>query len=1144
MNDELARQRIREDLAATFVVEAAAGTGKTTELVARIIALLRLGKTTLDRILCVTFTDLAAGEMKLRLRGELEKARLRADAADEKARLDDALARLELAPIGTIHSFCVDLLRERPVEAHVDPVFQVFAGDEQERLFGSAFDAWFQRTVADPPEGVRRLLRRKLWSSDEPVRERLRAAGRDLCEHRDFDGAWQTQPLDRDAVLRGALEKLREVAAFAVKAQRPEDWFAQSLFELSRFCEEIARREARSGADVDALEADLQELLRRRLWNWRGGGKWFAKDLEKKTLLDLKEAARVATEQAVARCDAELAALLREDLRPLCAAYETAKEQAGALDFLDLLSRARDLVKNDRQVRKELQTRFTHVLVDEFQDTDPLQAEILLLLAADDPAQTDFRSARPLPGKLFVVGDPKQSVYRFRRADIALYEDVKQILLAAGGELLNLSTSFRSVPQIQQAVNAAFAPVMQGGTQAAYVPLHPHREALPNQPALVALPAPRIYGKRDRVVAKAIEESYPHAVGAFVDWLVRESKWQVSERGKGTVPLEARHVCLLFKRMRGWDGDLTRGYVEALEARRIPHVLVGGRSYHAREEVLAVRNAACAIEWPDDQLSVFATLKGPFFALSDEELFVYRAEHIALRPKPLPAAPSLKPGEAAAPSKPLAEAPARNAEPVAVAEALHVLHDLHRQRNLRPIAETLSRLFDATRAHAGLAIRAAGEQALGNVLRVLDLARKFEAQGAVSFRAFVERLVLDAERGEASEVPVVEEGTDGVRIMSVHKAKGLEFPVVILCDPCAPAAPKTPSRFVDPVLRVWAMPLAGCAPLELLADKDELLRRDGEEVVRVAYVAATRARDLLVVPSTGDDELAGWLEPLGPAVYPRPDERQSPRAAPGLPSFGNETVLDRPEGLLAQLPVRPGMHRPLAGTHDVVWWESDAARLDKEVEAGIRSHDLLVDSGRSKDTADAHARWQAARSEAQNTGRRPSVEVETVTARSVTKPPPTLRPVSLESVAGREYGRPHGKRFGALVHATLAEAALDAAPADVARVAAAQGRLADASTEEVQAAARAATAALGHPLLRRAARALEVRREEPLLHVLADGTVLEGVVDLAFREPAGWTVVDFKTDGAQPQYATQLRLYCEGVEAATGQPATGVLLAI
>ncbi|HUJ28852.1 MAG TPA: UvrD-helicase domain-containing protein, partial [Myxococcales bacterium] len=161
MRDEKARERIRGDLDATLVVEAAAGTGKTTELVARIVALVRTGRTTLDRILAVTFTDLAAGEMKLRLRGELEKAREGA-TADEQQRLTAALGKLEAAPIGTIHSFCADLLRERPVEARVDPVFEVAAGEEQERLFEQAFERWFQAAVQDPPEGVRRLLRRKV----------------------------------------------------------------------------------------------------------------------------------------------------------------------------------------------------------------------------------------------------------------------------------------------------------------------------------------------------------------------------------------------------------------------------------------------------------------------------------------------------------------------------------------------------------------------------------------------------------------------------------------------------------------------------------------------------------------------------------------------------------------------------------------------------------------------------------------------------------------------------------------------------------------------------------------------------------------------------------------------------------------------
>ena len=1177
--DAGARGRIREDLGATLIVEAAAGTGKTSELVRRIVALVRGGHTTLDRILSVTFTDLAAGEMKLRLRGDLETARSGA-SPEEQERLKAALRTLEAAPIGTIHSFCADLLRERPVEARVDPVFAVAAGEEQERLFDQAFEGWFQEVIGDSTlvaaEGVRRLLRRKVRGNDTPPRELLRNAGRDLAEHRDFDGAWRRDPLDRAAGADRVVRKLAEVAGLSARAQRPGEWAAQSLAELARWADELQRREAVRGRDLDGLEADLHELSRRRLWHWRGGGKWFAKDLEKASALSLRDAARTELDGFLEACAADLAACLREELRPLCAAYEELKARAGSLDFLDLLLRARDLVRDDASVRAELQQRFTHVLVDEFQDTDPLQAEILLLIAADDASEARWRRTRPAAGKLFVVGDPKQSVYRFRRADIALYEEVKTHLLAAGAELVHLTTSFRSVPAIQQAVNGAFAPKMQGGTQAAYVALDPHRPALSGQPAVVALPAPRLYGDRDKVVNFRVEESYPEAVAAWVDWLLRQSGWKVSERDRDDpVPVEARHLCLLFKRMRSWDGDLTRAYVRALEARRIPHVLVGGRSYHAREEVLAMRTAAQAIEWPDDELSVFAALRGPLFALGDDALLLWRQRQGRFHPL-------RRPPDALSPLE------------REVADALAVLRDLYLKRNRRPIAETLARLLDATRAHAGIAIRQAGEQALGNVLRVLELARRFEAAGASSFRAFVDRLAAEAQRGEGAEAPVVEEGTEGVRIMSVHKAKGLEFPVVVLCDPCAPAAPKMPSRLVDPERRVWAMPLAGCAPAELVADKVAILQRDREEVVRVAYVAATRARDVLVVPATGDEEPSSWLEPLNLALYPAPLLRRQARAAEGCPAFGKETVLDRPPGLMAPLSVAPGLHTLQAGAHEVVWWDPHLLELDREVEGGLRSNDLLVDDGNSAVAAAAHADWQARRKRAVESGARPSLRVETATARSIaaaaassapqpprqesptaetapgaaqpsttappasaaadetrpsagTRPAADARPVAVESVAAREPGRPGGKRFGTLVHAVLAEVELRAGSAQIAQVAAAQGRLIGAAQVEVDAAARAVEAALRHPLLQAAAQSDDCRREEPVVHRLGDGTLLEGVVDLAFRDAQGWVVVDFKTDaqpGDHPHYAAQLRLYCDAIEAATGAHARAALLAV
>ncbi len=1124
MKDQAARERIRGDLDATLIVEAAAGTGKTTELVARVVELVRSGRAGLDRILAVTFTDLAAGEMKLRLRSELETARSKG-TPEERERLTAALARLEVAAIGTIHSFCADLLRERPVEAGVDPVFDVAAGEEQERLFGQAFDAWFQRVVGDPPEGVRRLLRRKVRGNDTPPRELLRRAGMDLSEHRDFDGAWRRDGLDRRAALDRAVARLAEVAELASRAQRPDDWAAQSIAEIARWVAELRRREAARPRDDDALEADLHELARRRLWNWRGGGKWFAQGLEKQSVLALRDAAKVELDELLGRCDADLAACLREELRPLCAAYEEMKARAGCLDFLDLLLRARDLVRDDRAVREELRARFTHVLVDEFQDTDPLQAELLLLICADDPAQSQWRSARPRRGKLFVVGDPKQSIYRFRRADIALYEDVKALLLGAGAELVHLTTSFRSVPAIQQAVNSAFEPRMQGGTQASYVALDQHRQDSASQPAVVALPAPRLYGDRGTVVNFRIEESYPEAVAAFVDWLTHKSGWTVSERDKpAPVPVEARHVCLLFRRMRSYDNDLTRRYVQALEARRIPHVLVGGRSYHSREEVLAMRTAAAAIEWPDDELSVFATLRGPLFALGDDALLLFKERHGRLHPM----RPDL--GELGPPE---------------VVEALRVLRELHLKRNRRPIAETLSLFLDATRAHAGIAIWPAGEQALANVLRVLELARRFESAGASSFRAFVDRLATEAERGEATEAPVVEEGTDGVRIMSVHKAKGLEFPVVILCDPCAPAAPKTPSRLVDPERRVWAMPLAGCAPADLLREREALLQRDREEVVRVAYVAATRPRDLLVVPAQGDGKTEGWLEPLNPAIYPADNERRQTRPAPGCPAFGKESVLERPEGVFAPLSVSPGLHKPQAGAHEVVFWDPHALELEREVEGGLRSHDLLVDEPAGHQTARAHDEWRNRRAATLAAGSQPAMVVETATARGMTAADGAA--VELATVEGRDPRRPGGKRFGALVHAALAEVGLRAGREEIARVAAAQGRLTGATDEEVAAAARAVEAALRHPLLLAAAASADCRREEPLIHRLGDGTVLEGVADLAFRDGEGWTVVDFKTDPRpedHAQYSAQLRLYCAAIEAATGAPARGVLLAV
>lgn len=1171
VSDEEARRRIREELHDNFVVEAAAGTGKTTMLVARIIAVLRRGIADLDRVVAVTFTEKAAGEMKLRLRAGLEKERgAPGITVDERVCLDRALRHLEVARIGTIHSLCADLLREFPVEARVDPLFEVAAEGEAERLFEQCFEGWFQDTLRRPPEGVRRMLRRRSRGRGaRGPRESLRDAAWKLVGHRDFTRPWRREPFERVAALDAAVEALAELAKLTERADELRDEFlSRALDPMRRFVEELGRRERVRKRDHDGLEAELFELSRLRNWTYRlGGGRGLRADLMKK-----RDEVYALLTGTLESCSADLAACLHGELRSLAARYDDLKARAGKLDFLDLLLRARDLVRHGQAVRAELQARFSRIFVDEFQDTDPLQAEILMLLAADDPGCGQYLEARPAAGKLFVVGDPKQSIYRFRRADVVLYETVKERLVGRGAQLLYLTRSFRAAPAIQDAVNAAFAKVMTGAPagQARYVALQHHRAGIAGQPALVALPVPRPYGEWGKVTDFAVRASLPDAVGAFVEWLINESGWKVTERGSegdALVPIGARHVCLLFKRFQAYGDDVTRGYVRALEARRVPHVLVGGRSFHDREEVQAVRNALVAIEWPDDELCVYATLRGPFFALGDDALLAYReaaGEGGHLGPlHPMFTMSSTKGDSAEAPLSPDEE------DVFAVAEALAILRRLHVGRNRRPIADTVEQLLGATRAHAGIAIWPTGEQALANVLRVMDLARSFEARGATSFRAFVDWLDGEAEGGTAGEAPVVEEGTEGVRIMTVHRAKGLEFPVVILADPTAPLSFAEPSRHVEPDGGMWAEAIAGCMPVELLERRDEVLRLDREEGIRLAYVAATRARDLLVAPALGDEarDFTGWLSVLDAVIYPEPRDRRRASPAEGCPAFGGDSVLARPPRVDrdAASSVAPGLHQARGGP-PVVWWDPAALGLGKEPEGGLRQQRILAADASnviSEEGLLAHRAWAEARAFLLARGGERTLPVRTVTeiveteeaapAAWATRERDGAEPfVALLDTGVDRRDRPRGKRFGTLVHAVLAAIDLSAGEAAVEAVARAEGRASGAGEDEIAAAAEAARAALRHPILQSAAasaRRGECRREAPVMLPGLSGELIEGVVDLAYREPeAGWVVVDFKTDAEistrKAKYETQVLLYVEAIRAATGEAARGVLLAV
>jgi ATP-dependent helicase/nuclease subunit A len=1173
--DGAARDTIASALDDTLVVEAAAGTGKTTELVNRIVRILASGRAKVEGIVAVTFTEKAAGELKLRLREALDVARTHAEPGEREA-LNAALQSLEEAHVSTIHGFCAELLRERPVEARVDPLFAVLTEPQAERLFEQAFGAWIQAQLQDPREGVRRALRRSIWQGfgavprqDTPI-DRLRRAAWDLAQWRDFTGAWTRPPFDRDGDVDRLVEALREFAALTDAPSYAKDTLYLDTAAARHLSAEIG---VQGEPDYDGWEARFVDLSRDRNFSKvrHGRGPGYKPGVTRQRVIDAYDQLKPQLDQFRLDADADLAALLQQELRGAIDRYEDLKARAGALDFLDLLLKARDLVAGNAGVRRGFQARFTHIFVDEFQDTDPLQAEILLLLASADPGQDDWRKVTPVPGRLFIVGDPKQSIYRFRRADVGIYREVCHRLVASGAIPLQLRTSFRSVPQIQACVNAAFAPVMTGDAatlQADYVALAPHRSAITGQPAVVALPVPDPYGIRNLSAVK-IEQSLPDAVGAFIDWLVNESGWTV-----GGHAVRARDVCILFRRFLSFGDDITQPYVRALEARGVQHVLVGGKTFHNREEVETLRAALSAIEWPDDELAVFAALRGALFAIGDEELLEWKQKFGALHPFRIPAPGSRLPASGSDPSA----SGFQHLQPIA--DALRQLQHLHRRRNYRPVAETIQELLDATRAHVGIVLRSAGEQALANVLHVAELAREYEAAGGLSFRGFVDELRVAADTAQAAEAPILEEGSDGVRMMTVHKAKGLEFPVVVLADLTCKLARAEAGRWLDTTNNVCALKIGGWSPIDLLLHDPEEAARDRAESQRLTYVAATRARDLLVVPAIGDAPYdGGWLDPLVPAIYPPEGARRDPQRAPGVPDFkSRDSVLFRPDGDPASpKTVAPGTFdfavnpspkpetpspKPQSpssspNTYQVTWWDPRALRLGAVSTFGLRRDDLIVKDGDMfavDDRLADYERWRDERTRVVADGARPSIRVQTATAwaadaanKGIDEAIGDRSHIEIIQIPGAEK-RPRGPRFGTLVHAVLATVPLDAAADLVERTARTQGRIINAPADEVAAAALVVAAVLAHDLTARARASASVKRETPVSWLQADGTLVEGVLDLAFDEGDTTVVVDFKTDhelaAGEARYRAQLQQYVQAVSRATGRATSGVLFRV
>jgi len=1045
--DEEARERARRDHAASLVLEAGAGTGKTTLLVDRIEAIVRAGAARLEEIAAVTFTENAATTMKLRLRERLERAR--ADARTplaERARVAAALEVLERASVSTIHALCAQVLQERPLECGVLPGFRMADEAQADAIFAEAWEEWLGDRLVGGDDVLLDALDRGIPLEGDGWGERtsLRGLARTLLDQRDLlpvaaDGTFSPEAAREELRAKGARGR---ALAGAVKEG---DSLGGRLERLADFAETARFLEGDALVDhLLALETVQSNFGFRP--NWPS-----AEALaEGRAIAAWTKEARAAW--AAAR-GADLHGRLVRALGGVAGLYARKKAERGVLDFLDLLLMARDALRDHAGVREWYRRRFRYLVIDEFQDTDPLQVEIARLLAGDRP------------GALVVVGDAKQSIYRFRRAEVRLFRELtRRAETSEGGAVLHLVQNFRSRPAILRFVNRVFAELIEASEEAdqpAYEAIAPP-PGLSEEPSVVALrfPAPPNAGGEDLLEAEA------SGLAAFLAGVARGGE-AVRDPVTGALrPSRAGDVLVLARRL-----TRVQALEEALEAASLRFTVEGGKSFFDRQEVHEALAVLRAIDDPSDRVALVAALRSSFFGASDRDIVAY-----SLSGGPLwaGAIDEERPG-------------GRTLGP-----ALALLDDLHRRRPHASVPALLERLYEETRVLAALTGSRRGEAQVANLEKVAALAREATSLGALTLRGFANLLEDRIQNArEEPDLPATRPGDpDTVRVLSIHKAKGLEAPVVALFD--------TDDRGYSPTSMVplWSEGRiaigfrGGCQP----PDWDALVRREEKkgraEARRLLYVACTRARDLLVIPRPPVDADAGafWKELTD----------RLPAASDADVRVVDADTLARPEV--------PGRGREL--------WALASAEGGDAVAA----------------------RWKAERADLlTRAAERPRAPISATRLAARTAPPPA-------AASG-----PGGRDFGSLVHRLLEWMPLEDVDAGRAeRVRAMAAAIAPSFGLDAEAADRAAAQverALGLPVIDRARQASRAWRELSLW--FPDGPhLVEGIVDLVFEEDGQLVVVDYKSDAITAEqalaqaahHAPQLQLYGRGLAQAAGLP--------
>jgi ATP-dependent helicase/nuclease subunit A len=1036
-----------------LILSANAGSGKTFVLVERFVASVLDDGLRPDQVLAITFTDKAAGELRSRVRGRLLELGAR-----------DAAREAEGAWITTFHGFCQRILRAHAVAAGLDPAFTVLEPADGRAAQREAFDAALAGFLAEP-----------------------RARALDLA------AAYTVDRLQRMVVTAHDALRSRGQTRPELPEPRPAD-LGHASAALQQACaafgDELARCPT-NGARVDAAREALQTcaaLLER------------GAEVDVEAVKVGRTAAALKTPAADAyrdACDAYAHALADRRAAPAVAlvdellgsyaeAYAAAKRARAAVDFDDLELMARDLLAAEPGIAAGYRERFERIMVDEFQDTNPLQLQLLELVARDNAC---------------TVGDELQAIYGFRHADVEVFR-ARRARLHGEGRAANLATNFRARPEILQALNQAFAPLHEH-----WVELRPGRDDAPAPAPVIELlitdhdawsddaPAALTVGLPAAGAAKLAEA---RLVAQRIGALVHE---------EGVAP---RDIVVLLR--AATDMGL---YERALELAGLPTLSAGGRGWWARQQVRDLCNVLAALANPRDEEALLSLLASPMVGLSSDALALLALNAREGRTTIWEAANDLALEHAA--------------DDAGRLDAFRAWFAAERERAPRlGLDEVLQRAIRRTRYDLHVLALPRGARRLANVHKLLRLAAAYEARRGRDVRGFIDLATaeLDADAREV-DAPVDLGGLDAVRLMTIHAAKGLEFPVVVVADLGRRANLSAPDLHVaDGRVGLRLVRLGGGRDHAFDFDAIEAERRaaDEDEERRIAHVAMTRAEERLIL--SGAARLGeNWPQPgagapplswIGPALVPKVAwlDAAEPVRDQGLV----RTVLNSPaSGVLrleAPAPVAPGEQLALA--------LNGGAPAAAPPPAPPLAEPILTPPPPTALSYSALSRYAACPYR---------FHLERGLGLPAQAVPPHLRDDDAPAPGLDLLVR------GTIVHELLEGLDLRAGgvpDADAVRAVAAvhEAEPSDSDVADLQAMVGAFA---GSELRARLAAASAVHREHAFAFVLTDGPLLNGFVDVIATEPDGTAlIVDYKSDHVgdsdlqalvEASYGAQRRIY-------------------